>query len=214
EIQDSVLKGLISCAHKRSRGTYGPLRLQEELAAENQQVGRDHICRLRKEMGLKCIQHKKFKVTTDSQHHLPVAANLLQQEFSVSLPSTVWGTDITYIATDEGWLYLAGVKDFATREIVGYAMAGRMTTQLVQDALKKALPFSDAQRSHSGNPGIHRDLLQPNTSSFGSRQHGSLRFCRNILLTKENRLSPHCPLFTVQGKQLPDPYRGGALPNR
>ena len=91
EIQDSVLKGLIRCAHKRSRGTYGPLRLQEELAAENQQVGRDHICRLRKEMGLKCIQHKKFKVTTDSQHHLPVAANLLEQQFSVSLPSTVWG---------------------------------------------------------------------------------------------------------------------------
>ncbi len=101
EIQDSVLKRLISCAHKRSRGTYGPLRLQEELAAENQQVGRDHISRLRKEMGLKCIQQKKFKVTTDSKHHLPVAANLLAQEFSVSLPSTVWGTDITYIPTDE-----------------------------------------------------------------------------------------------------------------
>ena len=70
-----------------------------------------------------------------------MAANLLEQDFSVSLPSTVWGTDITYIATEEGWLYLAGVKDFATREIVGYAMGGRMTTQLVQDALKKALQF-------------------------------------------------------------------------
>jgi transposase InsO family protein len=141
EIQDSLLKALINCAHKRSRGTYGPRRLQDELAAENQQVGRDHISRLRKEMGLKCIQHKKFKVTTDSQHHLPVAANLLEQEFSVSLPSTVWGSDITYVPTDEGWLYLAGVKDFASREIVGYAMAGRMSTQLVQDALKMALQF-------------------------------------------------------------------------
>ncbi len=141
EIQDSVLKVLINCAHKRSRGTYGPRRLQDELAAENQQVGRDHISRLRKEMGLKCIQHKKFKVTTDSKHHLPVAANLLKQEFSVSVPSTVWGTDITYVSTDEGWLYLAGVKDFASREIVGYAMDGRMTTDLVQNALKKALQF-------------------------------------------------------------------------
>ena len=136
-----MLKALISCAHKRSRGTYGPRRLQEELAAESHQVGRDHISRLRTEMGLRCIQHKKFKVTTDSKHHLPVVANLLKQEFSVLVPSTVWGTDITYISTDEGWLYLAGVKDFATREIVGYAMDGRMTTDLVQNALKKALQF-------------------------------------------------------------------------
>ena len=104
-------------------------------------LGRDHISRLRKEMGLKCIQKKKFKVTTDSAHQLPVVANLLEQKFSVSVPATVWGTDITYIPTDEGWLYLAGVKDFASREIVGYAMGGRMTTELVQKALRKALQF-------------------------------------------------------------------------
>ena len=138
---DCVLKVLIESAHKRSRGTYGPRRLQVELAAENQQVGRDHISRLRKEMGLRCIQKKKFKVTTDSKHQLPVAANLLEQKFSVSVPATVWGSDITYIPTDEGWLYLAGVKDFATREIVGYAMGSRMTTELVQRALSKALQF-------------------------------------------------------------------------
>jgi putative transposase len=140
-IRDSVLKLLIESAHKRSRGTYGPRRLQDELSAENQQVGRDHISRLRKEMGLKCIQKRKFKVTTDSKHHLPVAANLLEQNFTVSVPSTVWGTDITYVATEEGWLYLAGVKDFASRELVGYAMSSRMTTELVQSALKKALQF-------------------------------------------------------------------------
>jgi transposase InsO family protein len=141
EIRDSVLKVLIDSAHKRSRGTYGPRRLQDELAAENQQVGRDHISRLRKEMGLKCIQKKRFKITTDSKHHLPVAENLLDQKFSVSVPATVWGTDITYISTDEGWLYLAGVKDFASREILGYAMGSRMTTLLVQSALQKALRF-------------------------------------------------------------------------
>ena len=140
-IRDSMLKVLINCAHKRSRGTYGPLRLQDELAAENQRVGRDHISRLRKEMGLSCIQKKKFKITTDSKHHLPVVANLLEQKFDVSVPATVLGTDITYIATDEGWLYLAGVKDFASREIIGYAMSGRMTAELVQCALKKALRF-------------------------------------------------------------------------
>jgi transposase InsO family protein len=144
-IRDSVLKVLIESAHKRSRGTYGPRRIQDELAAENQQVGRDHISRLRKEMGLKCIQKKKFKVTTDSKHDLPVAVNLLEQKFNVSVPATVWGTDLTYIPTGEGWLYLAGVKDFASREIVGYAMGSRMTTELVQNALRKALQFRKPQ---------------------------------------------------------------------
>jgi putative transposase len=140
-VRDMMLKVLINCAHKRSRGTYGPRRLQDELAAENQRVGRDHIARLRKEMRLSCIQKKKFKVTTDSKHQLPVAANLLDQKFNVLVPATVLGTDITYVATDEGWLYLAGVKDFASREIIGYAMGSRMTTELVRYALKKALRF-------------------------------------------------------------------------
>ena len=149
EIRDSVLKVMIESAHKRSRGTYGPRRLQEELAAESQQVGRDHISRLRKEMGLQCVQKKKFKITTDSKHHLPLAANLLQQDFAVSVPATVWGTDITYVPTDEGWLYLAGVKDFATREILGYAMGSRMTTELAQSALEKALRF------RTPLPGLH-----------------------------------------------------------
>jgi transposase InsO family protein len=103
DLRDTVLKVLIESAHKRSKGTYGPRRLQEELAADNQQVGRDHIYRLRKEMGLKCIQKRKFRITTDSKHHLPVAANLLEQQFDVSTPATVWGTDITYVPTDEGW---------------------------------------------------------------------------------------------------------------
>ncbi len=140
-IRDSVLKGLILSAHERSRGTYGPRRLQDELAAESQVVGRDQISRLRKEMGLKCIQVKKFKVTTDSKHQLPVAANLLEQNFEVATPSTVWGTDITYVPTDEGWLYLAGVKDFASREILGYAMSSTMSTELVRAALRKAVQF-------------------------------------------------------------------------
>ena len=72
---------------------------------------------------------------------MPVAANLLDQKFDVVVPQAVWGTDLTYIATGEGWLYLAGVKDFASREIVGYAMGERMTTELVQIALQKALRF-------------------------------------------------------------------------
>ena len=104
-------------------------------------VGLDRISRLRKEMKLECKQRRKFKATTNSKHNLPVVPNLLDQQFDVVEPGKVWGTDITYIPTDEGWLYLAGVKDFASKEIVGMAMGERMTKELTSEALQKALRF-------------------------------------------------------------------------
>jgi len=120
-VRDAVVKDLIVEAHRLSRGTYGPRRLQAELAARGEQVGRDHIGRLRKELGLKCIQRTKFRATTNSRHDLPVAENLLDRNFDVKEPGTVWTTDLTYIGTDEGWLYLAGVKD---RDIVNLGGRG------------------------------------------------------------------------------------------
>jgi transposase InsO family protein len=140
-LADATLKDKVKKAHDDSRGTYGPKRIQSELAAEGTEVGRDHIGRLRKEMGLRCKQKRKFKATTNSKHNLPTVPNLLNQEFSPEAPGMVWGTDITYIPTDEGWLYLAGVKDFASKEMVGWAMGDRMTKELVQAALAKALAF-------------------------------------------------------------------------
>jgi Transposase and inactivated derivatives len=92
-------------------------------------------------MKLECKQRKKFKATTNSKHNVPVVPNLLGQKFDVFGPGEVWGTDITYIPTDEGWLYLAGVKDFGSREIVGMAMGARMTRELCSEALTKALRF-------------------------------------------------------------------------
>ena len=139
ERSDNLLKIQIREIHKLSRATYGSKRIQAELKDRGIIVGRDRITRLRREMGLKCKTRKKFKATTNSKHKLPVAPNLLEQKFDVKHPGTVWGTDITYIATDEGWLYLAGVKDFCSREIVGYAMGSRMTKELVREALRKAL---------------------------------------------------------------------------
>lgn len=136
---DEVVKILILAAHRRSRGTYGPLRLQDELASEGVRVGRDRISRLRKEMGLRCIQRRKFRPTTDSRHNLPIAPNLLEQNFTVAEPGRVWGADITAIPTEEGWVYVAGIKDFASHEIVGYAIGDRMTKELVRSALRKAL---------------------------------------------------------------------------
>lgn len=139
--KDKVLKGMIKKVHELSRGTYGPIRIKEELSDRGVSVGRDRIGRLRSKMGLRCVQKRKFKATTNSSHTLPVAPNLLNQDFDIRTPGTVYGADITYIRTDEGWLYLAGVKDFCTREIIGYDMGDRMTKDLVCNALERAFRY-------------------------------------------------------------------------
>ena len=137
--EDERLKVAIVAAHKRSRETYGARRLQPELVEEGFPVGRDRVERLRKAMGLKCKQKRKFTATTNSNHGLPVADNLLNQDFTTEAPNQVWTGDITYIPTDEGWLYLAGLKDLYSGEIVGYAMGERMTVDLVSKALFRAV---------------------------------------------------------------------------
>jgi putative transposase len=137
--EDARLKVAIKAAHKRTREVYGARRLQPELAADGFVAGRDRIARLRREMGIRCRQKRKFKATTNSNHNLPVAENLLEQTFTASAPNEVWLTDITYITTGEGWLYLAGIKDLFTCEIVGYAMSERMTQELTGRALFRAV---------------------------------------------------------------------------
>jgi transposase InsO family protein len=137
--EDERLKVAIKAAHKRTRQTYGVRRLQPELADDVFVAGRDRIERLRRELGLRCKQKHKFKATTNSNHNLPVAENVLDQTFAPTAPNQVWVTDITYIPTAEGWLYLAGVKDVFTCEIVGYAMADRMTQELTGQALFRAV---------------------------------------------------------------------------
>jgi putative transposase len=129
----------IKAAHKRTRQTYGPERLQYDLAEHGIQVGICRIKRIRRKLGLRCKQKRKFRVTTDSRHRLPVAENLLDQQFRVYEPKKVWLSDITYVPTDEGWLYLAGHKDLYTNEIVGYAMGERLTKNLVSESLLRAL---------------------------------------------------------------------------
>ena len=129
----------IKAAHQRTRQTYGPVRLQHDLRAHGVQVGICRIRRIRHKLGICCKQQKRFKVTTHSRHDLPVAENLLQQDFKVNQPDKVWVSDITYIPTDEGWLYLAGHKDLFTHEIVGYALGERLSKYLVSESLYKAL---------------------------------------------------------------------------
>jgi transposase InsO family protein len=137
--EDERFKVAIKAAHTRTRESYSARRLQPELAADGFIAGRDRIARLRRELGIRCRQKRKFKATTNSKHTLPVAENLLNQDFTPSTPNEIWVTDITYIPTQEGWLYLAGVKDVFTCEIVGYAMAERMTQELTGRALFRAV---------------------------------------------------------------------------
>ncbi|WP_112361903.1 IS3 family transposase [Shigella flexneri] len=136
---DERLKLEIKVAHIRTRETYGTRRLQTELAENGIIVGRDRLARLRKELRLRCKQKRKFRATTNPNHNLPVAPNLLNQTFAPTAPNQVWVADLTYVATREGWLYLAGIKDVYTCEIVGYAMGERMTKELTGKALFMAL---------------------------------------------------------------------------
>ena len=129
----------IIAAHKRTRQTYGPERLQQDLADNGVFVSVYRIKRIRRKLGLRCRQKRRFKTTTDSRHSLPVAENLLNQNFEASAPNQIWLSDITYIATIEGWLYLAGHKDLFTGEVVGYAMSERMTKNLVIQSLSRAV---------------------------------------------------------------------------
>ena len=137
--EEMRLELAIKAAHRRTRRTYGAERMQRELAEDGIIVGICRIKRIKRKLGLLCKQRRKFKITTDSRHKLPVVENLLKQQFKVYEPNAVWVSDITYVPTDEGWLYLAGHKDLFTNEIVGYAMGERLSRNLVNQSLLQAV---------------------------------------------------------------------------
>ena len=101
-------------------------------------MGKERVQKLMKQHDIKARGKRKFKATTDSNHSLPVAPNLLERNFTPTAPNTVWTSDITYIATDEGWLYLAVILDLFNREVVGWSMRPHMRQELVVDALHMA----------------------------------------------------------------------------
>ena len=138
-LEEMRLEVEISAAHKRTRQTYGPERLARDLAEYGIRVGICRIKRIRRKLGLRCKQQRKFKATTDSRHTLPVAENILGQQFVAYEPNAVWVSDITYVPTDEGWLYLAGHKDLFNGEVVGYAMGERLSRNLVSQSLLRAV---------------------------------------------------------------------------
>ena len=137
--QDARLRVEIAASHSASRRTYGSPRILRDLREEGHRISRKRVARLMRELGLEGRRKRRFRATTDSQHRFPVAPNVLMRDFDVDAPNTAWVTDITYLATLEGWLYLAVILDLFSRRVVGYAMSEQIDRALVLEALGKAL---------------------------------------------------------------------------
>lgn len=130
----------IRTAYAVGRGAYGAPRVHRELQARGTQCDRKTVARLMKQAGIRAKTVKKFRVTTtDSNHRHPVAENVVNRDFAPSVPNRTWVADVTYVWTEEGWLYLAAVEDLYSRKIVGWSMSDRNDSRLVVDALEMAI---------------------------------------------------------------------------
>lgn len=147
------LKQKIAQSFHESYGTYGSPRILEDLKAWGYSVCERTVGRLMKEMGLRALPAEKFVSTTDSNHNQFIYPNLLERQFHVDEPNTVWVADITYIWTLEGWLYLASVMDLFSRKIIGWSLEATMAKELPLEALQKALLL----RNPEGEPIHHSD---------------------------------------------------------
>lgn len=137
--EDAVLVEAIKEVHEESRGTYGSPRILDDLKERGFEVGRRRVARLMAQESITGIPIKPYKQTTDSKHSHDIADNILDREFTVAAPDTAWATDITYVRTWEGWMYLAVVIDLFSRRVVAWAMTTDMRTGLVLSALDMAL---------------------------------------------------------------------------
>jgi putative transposase len=139
KLDEASLAARIKAIHAGSRGRYGSPRVHAQLRKEGVRVGRKRVERLMRQQGLQARRKRKFRRTTDSKHDLPVAPNLLERNFETDGPDQVWVTDITYVWTHEGWLYLAALLDLFSRRVVGWAMSASLDRGLALDALHMAL---------------------------------------------------------------------------
>ena len=134
-LTDAQMLALIRAIHVEFKESYGSPRMFRELRLRGYPASKERVERMMQENGIKAKHKRRFKVTTDSKHNLPVAPNLLDRNFTPSAPNQVWTSDITYLWTGEGWLYLAIVLDLFNREVVGWSLKPRMTADIVTDAL-------------------------------------------------------------------------------
>lgn len=137
-LTDEQMLAMVRAIHIELKGAYGSPRMMRELRSRGFTAGKERVERLMRENGIRARHKRRYKVTTDSKHGLPVAENLLARNFTPAAPNQTWTSDITYLWTDEGWLYLAIVLDLFNREVVGWSLKPRMTADIVTDALTMA----------------------------------------------------------------------------
>ena len=186
---EAELRGHIGRIFAARRRVYGSPRVHAELRREGRRHSRRRVARLMREMGLQALEgRRRAPRTTDSRHDLPVAPNLLDRNFAAERPDTVWLADISYLPTDEGWLYLAAIKDMATREIVGWSMADHLRAELCLDALVMALQRCQPPRGliHHSDRGVQGGIkwsLQHHGGGVAmkARQRRSDRALRGVL---------------------------------
>jgi putative transposase len=137
-LTDAQMLALIRAIDRQWKNAYGSPRMVRELRDRGFPAGKERVERLMRDNGIRARHKRRFKATTDSKHALPVAPNLLDRNFQPAAPNQVWSADLTYLWTDEGWLYLAVVLDLFNREVVGWSIKPRMTADIVMDALSMA----------------------------------------------------------------------------
>lgn len=156
----------IRAAHRASHATYGSPRVHATLRQQGGTAGRHRVARLMRQHQVIGQRRPKFRVTTDSRHAQPVAANVLERQFTAAQPNRAWVSDITYVPTGEGWLYLAAVMDLASRRIVGWSMAPTLERSLVLEALTAAL--------HQRHPAPGLVLHSDRGSQYASAEYQAL----------------------------------------
>ena len=151
--QDAELAVEVEKVFRRGRCRYGSPRVMHALRSNGHRISRRRVARLMREQGLRAVQPRRSVVTTDSRHSEPIAANVLERDFTADRPDQKWAGDITYIPTSEGWLYLAVFLDLFSRRVIGWSMSERLDAELARSALAMAI----AARQPSGSVIVHSD---------------------------------------------------------
>jgi transposase InsO family protein len=136
--EDDELVVAIKAAHKVGRSKYGSPRVHRALRKNGKRVGKKRVARLMRREGIVAKRRKSFRITTDSKHTDPIAPNILNREFYIAQPNPAWVTDVTYIWTHQGWLYLAAILDLCSRRVVGWATSANNDRELALEALGRA----------------------------------------------------------------------------
>ena len=173
----------IKSIHQASLQTYGSPRMHFELRTKGIRCSLNRTARLMQQAGVHAVIHRRFCLTTDSDHDYPVAANILNRQFAVSEPNRAWVVDITYIATDEGWLYLAATMDLHSRRIVGWAFSNRIDRELTMSALRMALG-----RRQPGPELLHHS---DRGSQYACHDYQDLLSSRGVICSMSRRGNPY-----------------------